>query len=312
MEPLARYDLPASPTGVPVLRARTVAFREARRLVVAGALGARLLDAEWPLEAHQLTPDGRYLLALGDDGKRAAVWDLASGVRVLELAGDPARRQSLRTGFAVAGSELLALCAQRNQNITLRAVPGGGERGWQATSGRTWFHLRAAFPLDGRWVAALCYRDGEQYDSIIAVPSAELTRDPMLLEGALTERPANCEWGYRIAAGPAGPGQAVFFRDPDWSPDDDAPDDPAESFRGLLVRDLASCAVVQRIAYDGPVEQRATLGADAERIAVELDGAVDLVSRATSAVARIDALALDPHRLEIARLEGHALVILRL
>src|SRR5436190_2424594 len=104
MDAEVRYPLPVPAlVGVPALRARTLVWREECRLVFAGPRGAHIVEVEWPIERHQLSPDGRYVLALGDDGKRAAIRATEGGRRILDLVGNPAQRQSLRAGLAPVG-----------------------------------------------------------------------------------------------------------------------------------------------------------------------------------------------------------------
>jgi hypothetical protein len=311
-ELVTRYALSSRPpTGAAVLRSRTVVWREQQALIVVDASGVRTIPHDWDLYSHEVTPDGRFVSALGDDGKRAAVSETRTGRRLLDLVGEKERRQSLRASLASIGNELLVFVAHRNKDISILAVHDGTERGWISTTGMIWFHVLRIVPLDGRWLAVHGYHDGEGRDTIVAIPAIQALQDPMFLYGALTERPSVKEWGYRIAVGPAGPGRAVFFRDPQWG-DDEPVDDPAESFHGLVVWDLESKRVVQRISYRGKVEDGATLGADGERVAIEAGGHIDVVARSTGEVRQIEADALDPYRLEVVRAQGETITVAKL
>jgi hypothetical protein len=113
--------------------------------------------------------------------------------------------------------------------------------------------------------------DDEARDAIVTIPVLESLQDPMVLYDALTEHPNFREWGYRVAVGPAELGQAVIFRDPEWG-DEEPPEGPAESFHELMIWDLESKRVVQRIEYSGELGDGTTLGADAERVVIEVGG----------------------------------------
>lgn len=307
---LESYPLPTPPpVGTAVLRSRTLVWRQERTLTAVDASGARTLLADWDIYSHELTPDGRFVLALGDDAKRGAVWDVRTGRRVLDIDGDLEHRQSLRAGLVTIDDELFSFVNVRNKDTSIKAVHDGTERGWLATTGMFWFHVMSVVPIDEYWLAIQGYHDGEARDQIVVFPAAEALLDPMVLYEALYEDLHIREWGCRAAVGPAGPGSAVIFRDPEWDEDDEPPDDPLETFHGLMVWDLDASQVTQRIAYDGEVKDGATLGADAERIAVDVGGQVDVVLRASGEVRRMDAIALDPYRLEVAKVEGETITI---
>ena len=131
------------------------------------------------------------------------------------------------------------------------------------------------------------------------------------LQEALVDRPSVTEWGYRLAIGPASPGGAVVYRDAEWDPED-PPDEPDEAFVGFEIWDLQRAAITQRIPYVGPIPVGADIGADQDRIAVMMSDHVLEVSRGSSETRRLEALALDPFRLEIACVSGNELVVVRL
>jgi hypothetical protein len=298
----------------PRLRARTAAWRRANSLLVVDEDGARSLDADWSVERHELSADGQFILALGDDSKRAQIWETKSGRRVLTLAGDLERRQSLLVDIGAIDAEPYAFVyvRKRPKSLSLVALADGRERAWLSTSGMIALLVDRVISLEPRWLAVRGHGDGEGYDTIVAIPARESLSDTQVLQTALLDHPRIKEWGYRVAVGPAGAGQVVIFRDPEWDDADGPPDDPHEAFAGFLVFDLASTLVVERIAYGGKVPDGATIGADRSCIAVETGDGVDVITRATGNRESVDALALDPYRLELLRRDGDALVIARL
>jgi hypothetical protein len=306
---ISRHLLPlGTPARALALRAGRLAYCEERAVVVVDADGARPLGADWGVDQCHLAADGRFVAALGDDGRRATVWNAANGERLLNFVGVENRRQSLRIGLATLGEEPLALVAPWNQPISIVRLRDGRERMRLATIALVWFHALGFAELDRDWLAVQGHLDGEQYDSIVTVPRARALSDTDALQAAITESGNIREWGYRIAVGPAEQGRAVFYRDHEWG-DDDRPDDPAESFAGFVFWNLAGKEVEQRIAYDGEVTSGAPIGADARRVAVGVHKRVIVVDRATGTTRHVDAVAFDPYRLEILRFEADVAVI---
>jgi hypothetical protein len=310
---LQRYPIAALPgKGCrPVLRGQTMVWCEDRSLVVLDSSGTRSIPVDWDVDSYELTPDGQLVLALGDDSKRARVWETATGNRVFDFTGDVNHRRSLRGGLTQFGEKLYALLVIRNQPISIMELPGAGEVGWISTTGIIWFHPTRMFGLAEHWLAVHGYYDGESRDVIVVFSLLEAMQDPMVLYSALTEDSSIREWGDTLAAGPAGPKNAVFFRDADWD-EDEPPDDPAVVFHGLVVWDLNSRAVIQRIEYHGEVADGATMGADANCVAIEFAEHVEIVSRSSGEVAIVDALALDPFQMQVARLDVDAICIVSL
>lgn len=309
---LASFALPASPvSGAMVLRAGKVVWRRPNSLVVLDADGSREITTPWRIDDHEVTADGRFVIALGDDGKRAAVWETGNGRRLIDIVGEENARQSLRAGLIVVDKELFVLRAVRNADMSIIAVADGTERAWIVSTGSAWFHVLRIAQLDEHWLALLGYRGDDQYNTVVAIAAHEAMRDPMVLSTALTKSQTAGEWGYRLAAGPAGIGRAVVFRDPDWG-DDELPDDPTDAFRGLIIRDLVERRVIQRIEYDADVDFGSTLGADAALIAIAVGDRVDVIERSTNSMRRVMAVALDPYRMEIARIDDGRINIVKL
>jgi hypothetical protein len=193
--------------------------------------------------------------------------------------------------------------------LSLIRVSDGTKQGWLSTAGMIWFKVEQVSPLQPSWLAVQGFIPGEYYDTIVVIRADEVLGDVEVLQTALRELPSVKEWGYRIAVGPVGPTSAVLFRDPEWD-EQEPPDDPNEAFRGLVIWDLAACRVIQRIEYDGDLQSGATLGGDEHTIAIQARDHVDLVARATGAVQRVEAIALDPFSLEVASLGAGGVSIL--
>jgi hypothetical protein len=303
-----RRRLPGRVTGAPILRNRVAVWRGERELVVVDGDGERRLAVDWAIDRLELAADGQYVLAFGDGHRRAQVWSTASGTSVLQVEGD-GRRHSLHGGLAQLGGAPCALTAVRDKTMSITDLRDGSQPGWLSITGYTWFQVERVVGLPPAALAVIGHIEGEQYDSVVVVPAQAVLDDSRALMTALSAQPTIKEWGYVVAVGPVGGDAVAIFRDPQWEADD-VPEDPAEAFRGLVVYDLPGRAVQQRIAYPA-VPRGAALGGDASRLAIECPGHVEVVSRGADAgaVRRVEAVALDVHRLEIARIDGDQLVI---
>lgn len=306
---MKRLPLPPDVRSGPlILRAGRLAHCQGRTITVIDDAGVRSLDAPWDIDRCLLSADGAFATALGDEARRAVVWDSATGRQVAAFAGLEGRRHSLRIGVTTCGADPCALVAVWNQPISVVGLRNGQELSRVATIALVWFHVTNFIEFSSQWVGVQGYLDGEQYDSILAIPSAGMLSDTDALQAAVTDPVAVREWGYKIAAGPVGNSHAVFYRDPEWD-DDDPPDDPAESFRGFVIWNLAEKRVEQRIAHKCDVASAGAIGGDGDRIAIATAGRVNLVRRATGETRSIEAIALDPYRLEIARIEADGIII---
>jgi hypothetical protein len=293
----------------PALRAGRLAYAEDRSVWIVDRHGTREIRAEWLVDDCQLAATGQFVAAVGDDGKRAAVWNAETGERLHETIGVAHRRQSLRAGLAWADVDPVMLVAPFNQPISIVSLRDGRERARLATIGSVWFHALGFVELDPGWIAVRGHLDGEQYDSIVVISWADAMSDVDSLQIAMTERDNPKEWGYRIAVGPAGQDRAIFFRDPEWG-DDDPADDPAESFCGFVVWDLRTRTVEQRISLpEAKIRHPTTVGADAARVAIATDDFIVVIDRRTASMTNTGALALDPYRMEAAHYEPGAIIV---
>jgi hypothetical protein len=312
-EIVARLEADRQVSADVLLRSRTLAWHEGSSVIVVNDQGNRVWSADWDVYSLEMTPDGEFLLALGDDGKRASIWEVRSGRKLLDYAGNVNRRQSLRAGLGLFDRELYALFYNYSNNVAVVRVRDGAHTGWMATTGMIWYHVSRFTPLNDRWLAIQGYHDGESRETIVAFPALDVVADPMVLYSALSERPSVLEWGYRAAVGPGGEGHAVFFRDPEWDEDEEPEDDSNEAFRGLVFWDLDRREVVQRVPYNGDPQPETLIGANARRAVVPLKGGgLDVVSLEDGSVVRAQGTALDPYRLEAALIEDGRVAIIRL
>lgn len=302
-----RYVGAGSRFAAACLRASNLAARRGNELQILARGAEHVVSTAWTIDAHELSPDGAYVLARGDQGRRFGVWDTATGALLFE-GHDDSRRESIRASLAAVGDNTRAFVATRSRPsaLVVRMVPGGLEECWLSTIGMIAFEVQQVQSLGGTWVGVLGHSDGDQFDTVVAVDLR--ARDTELLQTALREPPSIKDWGYRVAIGPGTDSQAVIFRDAEWD-HDDVPDDEADAFVGIAVWDLATAKVIQRIPYRGPVAVGAEIGGDASRVAVQLPDHVVWISRVDGVEHRIDALALDPYHLAVAHVDGADIVI---
>lgn len=295
---MTTHPLPDVTADAPaVLRGGVLVWREERRLVVVGAGEPRTIALEEPVTHHTLSVGGRYLLARSADGRRATVWNTSTGERLLALESESKLQQQLRASLGeLAGEPVAYVYDHGPRRLVLRSLVDGGERAWWSTSGYTGVKVESVTAIELGWVGTLCHRDGEQYDSVVVTRASA---DPVVLQRGLAERGHAQVWGHRVAVGPAGPGQVVLYRDPEWEPDDEP--EPAEALVGFVIHDLESASVVQRLEHAAHVANGAAVAADAARVVVAVAGGVRIVDRATGEAAEVTAIAFDPYRLESAR-----------
>lgn len=292
-----------------VLRSAVAAARVDMGLAIADPHGLRTVTPPWPVWRHELSPDGALLLAIGDEGRRGQIWSTATGALLLELVGSSADYHCLRAGIAEIDGHGYALTDTKRGVLSVLGLDGGERVAWLNLNGLTTFRVNRVVPLEVGWIALHGSRFAEQYYTVAIVPAHEVLTDTEALQSVLLERPAPWWWGYQVAIGPAGAGQAVIVRDPKWEEDDGEPEWEDEDLRGFLFWDFMERRVVDRLRWSGAIPNGGTLGADRDRIAIERVGVVEVVDRKSGESHLTSALALDPYRLTIARRDGHGLVI---
>lgn len=291
----------------------TACWAHERTLVVAGPHRDPVrLDAPFAVERLEIHPDGRHGLCIGGDGRRLAVYDLVQPALAFELGSPDAPRHSMQAGFGrLAGAPLL-LAAHKKGELHGYDLANRAPVFWVNAGAPLSFRVEATVALAGDRLAILGHHFSDTLDTLAVVPTAELAGNPEALERALLERTGIRDSAVRLAAGPCGD-DIVVFRDPedneDRDPDDDDPPGELDGFRGLYLRALAGGALLGRIDHDAPIQTGARLGGSARWLAVECPGRVDILDRATGAVHALtgDAVALDPHRLRIARAAADAI-----
>lgn len=302
----SRYRVSSGSSGPPILRNRVLVWRGERELVVSNGSSERRIAASWTIDSIEVAADGRFVLAFGDGHRRAEVWDTATGASLLEVEG-ASRRHSLHGGLAMIGDAPCALTALRDKTMSITDLRDGSQAGWLSITGYTWFQVERVVGVSPEALAVIGHIEGEQFDSVVVLSAQAARDDSQALMTALSAQPTIKEWGYVVAVGPVGRDAVAIFRDPQWE-EDDIPDDPAEVFSGLVIYDLASRRVQQRVPHAVP--RGATIGGDATRLAVAHPDHIEIVSRAdASAIRRVEAIALDPYRLELAQVRGDELVI---
>ncbi len=271
---------------------------------------------EWPLPfepgALALSPSGRLALVTAPARNQAAVLDLHDGTQLIELGGPDARPHSLAATFAsTRARELLVLSRERFVLEALTLPDLRVHFRSEALSPQPFvFDSLHALP-DGDTVVAIGHGESEGKDSLATLSLAALAADASWLPRELRERTRPADYAYRLAAGPWESGGMVVFRDPE---EDEAEEDEAPSpepdvwnFRGLYTRRLGDGALVDRVAWDGPIPSGAPLFADPRWIVVGAPGRVQLISRVGGGTATtLDAAvyAFDPAASRIVTIQG--------
>jgi hypothetical protein len=194
-----------------------------------------------------------------------------------------------------------------NQGGRLRGRRGDGTTRFDANlSTPHAYDCHRVVALPGQRGAIVGALFGDPHALILTVAAAELLADPDAVQRAIETAPPVHDFALHLAIGPAPDLAAVVARDPeDEEPPEDADDETHDLWghRGFYLRDLASGAVVQRIAYAGPIASGATMVATARSVAIEVRGGVDVVDRDSAQVDRIAGpAAIDPVDARVAAL----------
>jgi len=290
-----------------VLRAAVAVARTDAGLAIADLRGVRTVVPPWSVWRYALSPNGTYLMAIDDQGRRGQIWSTANAIPLLELVGGSEHRHCLRSGVAEIGARGYALTDATRGALSVFEFERGERVAWLNLSGLTTFEVDRVIQLEPGWIALHGNRYAEQYYTVAIVPIEEVFTDPEVLQSVLLARPSPWWWGYQVAIGPATPGQAVIARNPEWEEGD--PEWKDEDLRGFLFWDLARQQVVGRLPWDGAIPNGGTIGADPDRIAIERAGAIDVIDRKSGESRTVPGSALDPYRLTIARRDGGSVVI---
>jgi hypothetical protein len=142
-------------------------------------------------------------------------------------------------------------------------------------------------------------------DQVLVLPARDLLADRDAIQRALATASASRttarlhDRAMSLVVGP-GPGETmVVLRDPDQDeePDPDAePDELPDTWglRGVYLRDLATCALIERAEWDVPFAKLTAIAATPSVIAVEVASGVAVRDRRTGEVKHIAGAALDP------------------
>ncbi|HVV86512.1 MAG TPA: hypothetical protein VHE35_25820 [Kofleriaceae bacterium] len=294
----------------PCLRGGVLATRRDEGVHVVGRGAARDLVPGWPIDRHELSADGQHLVVIGDRGRRLMAWDVATGGCVLDVFSGTDRAESVRGGVVTIAGKPRCLAEIEPTMLAIYTLGVAGRTAWQNLTGWVAFSVERVVPLDDGWLAVHGSGHAEQYYTVVIVPGAALLDDTERLQDDLRRRGSMRAWGYDLAVGPAGPRRAVVLKDPGWSEDNpaDPADGPDEALRGFQVWDLATSTVIERVPYDGDIANAGVIGARDGTFVIARAGGVDVVDRAGQ-VRRLDGLAFDPHRFELAHQRGARIVI---
>jgi hypothetical protein len=241
-----------------------------RSLAYPGAISARL------------APSGRRLLVHGSNAELCELISLDDGAVLARFERND--RQTVNASFLVDGAGDDIVLVSR-QNMVLE--------GFRADDAAAVFRIECRRPiayyfadpvamLDGDTIMALGHQLSERKDSFYRF-SLALCRDDPKTAGRMD--PAHTEpsdYAYRVAVGPCGPDALVAFRDArdrEVLEEGETYDNLLYGFNGIYVRRLTDCAVVERLAYDAPIETGAPIMGTQDAIVVARGDEVDVIER---------------------------------
>ena len=238
----------------------------------------------------RLAPDGRRLLVHGPGALSCELISLDDGAVVARFERPARDRQTVNTSFLVDRLGAAIVLVSR-ENMVLE--------GFRADDAAPVFRIECRRPiayyfadpvamLDGDTIMALGHQPSEGKDSFYRF-SLVMCRDNPELAGRMDpDYTGPSEYAYRVCVGPCGSDALVAFRDArdrEVLEDGEVHDNPLYGFNGIYVRRLTDGAVVERLAYDGPIETGAPIMGTPDAIAVARGDALDIIERAVSAPA---------------------------
>lgn len=278
---------------------------ERRVEISTGVRAGRLVPAHsWTVPADigavALAPSGRYLVMWSAARDAIAVQPTDGGPPVMQFTGDLPGRPTTAAAIAeTPNGELLVTSTERHRLQVRRLDTGELLHDELVREPRPFFY-RFLVPLsDGDTVIAIGYYIDETKDSLVALSIGSLLTENDYLPHTL-HRPELHDYAYRLTAGPCGPAEAVFFRDPEHDEDENDPVDrnrlDVTGIHGLYVRRLSDRAVVETVPIDVSVPSGSALAATEHNFVLAVDDGALVVPRSRSASTLVPAnqVTVDP------------------
>lgn len=271
-----------------------VAHRDGRSALLFDEDLLQLLD--WPKEGEPsvvysrrlglradslaLSPTQRYVVLRSSDQKRLAVWDSTADRAIGEIASAEGKWNPPGALMMAGSTEMLLTSPERMRLAAYRLEDMSPVFDVDFTKplALTFTHLYPNLDHGGMFFV-VGYLYSESKNSLYSFSLTDLAADrPPDGQYRMKGQREISDYAYRLAAGPCGDDAVVIFRDPDHSestdendepePDDSGPLADVWGFRGLYVRRLNDCQIVERIGIDVPLENGADLFATDKHVII--------------------------------------------
>ncbi|MEN3357825.1 MAG: hypothetical protein V7637_1807 [Mycobacteriales bacterium] len=246
-----------------------------------------------------LSGSGTALLVRSRAGDLIEVRDVRSGSSFQLVSAVPGIPLAVG-GFAWHGQREILLAstgAGRLQVIDPASGQVLSDRPVRAPRGLVYRGFSAMADRDS--VIAVGYYADEAKDSLVRLSVSRLLAEDGYLEAAL-HRPEFGDYAYRLAAGPAGPDQAVIYRDAEDDEDpDDEEDDPnrpdVHGLNGVYFRRLDDAVAGQRIPFTTEIRTGDPIFATPSFVAIATAAGLRSVDRSTGTAMLLPAGATAVH-----------------
>lgn len=273
-------------------------------------------DIDVPIQWIKVSPNGKSALIYGTRvGTSTTIlwrWREHGGLDLVVTAAEI--RDSIGHGFIMVDGSVLTVLSQGGM---LRAMSDDGREQFAANL-RSPHSLHAYnfvnLPKDRIAIVGLFFAD--YCDTIMTVDQNMLLSDPEAVQMAVATKAPVWDRAVHLSVGPCEPNAAVVLRNPE---NDEVPQNEADledlgdvgNFAGVYIRDLDTGALIERHTYSGRTGM--PIVANADWIAVQVTGGIDMIDRKSGAVHQVPAAILDVASLRIARIrDGDATEIVPL
>ncbi len=283
--------------------------------VVCGALtGVRVLrhgkeitrfEIDVPIQWIKVSPHGDAALIYGTrpGTSNAGLWCWREGFGIDLVANASGSRDAFGYGFVRAGASVFTVLSQGG---LLRAMSRDGRERFTANLRSPHaVHAHSFVTLPNDRVAIVGFFFADYCDVAVTVDLKTLMEDKDAVQNAIVTKAPVWDRAVDLAMGPCEPDAAVIWRNPE---DEEIPEDEEDlddlgdvgDFTGLYVRDLDTGALVERHPYSGRPRGGELIAATIDRIAVQVNGGIDVIHRKTGAIREIPSAILDAYGMRVA------------
>ncbi len=260
-------------------------------------------DIEVKVDWIKVSPNGKTVLIYGDYGTK--VWRWREGFGLDTFTTPQKKRVAAGCGFILYKEKVITLLT--NNGI----LKGFSDEGDQVFSSNLLsphaFLTKNFINLPKNLIALTGAFFGDYADSVIAVDLTELLQDPEAVQKAIKDKVYFFDRAIDVTVGPCGSDWVVALRDPEdtevpLNAEDIEDLGDVENFAGIYIRELGTGKLIENISYKSSAGSGSAIVATENRIAVQIMGGIDLITRKTGEIQYIPEAILDVSGLQIVKL----------